>query len=545
MDTEGNINITLNNSPLLIHDDSHATFNSFVMASCWSGGREFKPRYWCCDIKSYQVQHSIKVERSWWIEGKYHHYTMDVTGGMTNHIDLAITVTNLNTSDLTLQLLRSGSVISTTLLPNLSLTMGNNKLETIGSFTPNLNLQGQQTLNDFIGGKDITITIAGFDGSMQVASLLDVFKTLNIDATLPALNSSLLETASLQSTNFDLPSFMDKAFTQLQSDIKLTSAVSIGDYATSLQFTQSSVPVKTDESLNMLLTILAQPIVQKIITGSELSINTVIISNPQQTSFVTALKGSITNAGPFDAEIDFGPGLTIVFSDNLWGDVGATCNVTATFNVADVDHLTVFTKTLLTKESFTWDISGSNLTVNALGISVPSVVLTTKSVNLKDMNGLKGGVTIDSFNLPVNNPAGDVHLTLQTTITNPSQVGIELSSLAFNNFVGSTLLGLIAASDTFTLAPQSTFKLPLVGRLIKQDSDSGLAAVSQVFTDFIHGKDTNVTVMGASTELSDVTWQNKAIMSLSISAVLPSQGKLDVIKSINLDQMESEPQQCW
>lgn len=34
------------------------------------------------------------------------------------------------------------------------------------------------------------------------------------------------------------------------------------------------------------------------------------------------------------------------------------------------------------------------------------------------MNGLKNGVVINSFDLPSNDPAGGVHLTLQTTVTN-------------------------------------------------------------------------------------------------------------------------------
>lgn len=46
------------------------------------------------------------------------------------------------------------------------------------------------------------------------------------------------------------------------------------------------------------------------------------------------------------------------------------------------------------------------------------------------------------------------------------------------------------------MAPNSTFDLPLVGRLIPQTSDDGLATVSQVFTDFIHGKSSQVTVLG-------------------------------------------------
>jgi hypothetical protein len=42
------------------------------------------------------------------------------------------------------------------------------------------------------------------------------------------------------------------------------------------------------------------------------------------------------------------------------------------------------------------------------------------------MNGLKNGVVVNSFDLPSNDPAGGVHLTLQTTVTN---VGSSTSEL--------------------------------------------------------------------------------------------------------------------
>lgn len=52
---------------------------------------------------------------------------------------------------------------------------------------------------------------------------------------------------------------------------------------------------------------------------------------------------------------------------NLTGDVGAQLDLTADFEVADVAHLTDFTRTLLTEKSFEWEISGENLTVSAIG----------------------------------------------------------------------------------------------------------------------------------------------------------------------------------
>ncbi len=168
--------------------------------------------------------------------------------------------------------------------------------------------------------------------------------------------------------------------------------MNIGDYATTLTYTQPDVEVKTDQSLNLLLPILAQPIVQKIVDGSVLGIETVLIKDIKENSFGTSLKGSIRNAGPceftsavlrgwedwltfllaVDAKIEFPSGLTIEWNGasigsidmpaiDLVGDVGASFEVDATFKVASVDHLTEFTKVMLTEESFDWVISGSNL----------------------------------------------------------------------------------------------------------------------------------------------------------------------------------------
>jgi hypothetical protein len=60
------------------------------------------------------------------------------------------------------------------------------------------------------------------------------------------------------------------------------------------------------------------------------------------------------------------------------------------------------------------------------------------------------------------------------------------------------------AAQHVTLAPQSTSELSLVGRLIPQNTAAGLAAVSQVFNNFVHGQDSNVLVHGSSAGPSGV-----------------------------------------
>jgi hypothetical protein len=55
-----------------------------------------------------------------------------------------------------------------------------------------------QTLADFVGKRDVQLSIAGFDGTTPIASLAAALKTLDIDVTLPALKTNLLDTAALE-----------------------------------------------------------------------------------------------------------------------------------------------------------------------------------------------------------------------------------------------------------------------------------------------------------------------------------------------------------
>lgn len=85
-------------------------------------------------------------------------------------------------------------------------------------------------------------------------------------------------------SGFNLPNFVQAAFKKLQSDVQLSADVTIGihphflvffaskssegDYQTTLQYTQTAVPTATDNSLDLILPVLAQPIVQKLVGGS-------------------------------------------------------------------------------------------------------------------------------------------------------------------------------------------------------------------------------------------------------------------------------------
>ncbi|KAH9850917.1 hypothetical protein C2E23DRAFT_886961 [Lenzites betulinus] len=692
--TRGTINITILDTALDVPDSSRPVFSDFNANLTTASQTRFELQGHARAVANmsigeitldpirFDVESDLNGLRG--LDNLVKIASIDVLGGTPDAIQLGINVSinnpsnlRLATGDLVLQLFRGDAVMGTTLLPNLTLEMGENSLAAQGNFQPNLSPEGMQTLHDFVGGQNATIAIAGYGNSTLIASLLQAFEQLNISAVLPALQTKLLDSASLvvlpttgrendtahatvslanpftagldithvasnvsfsgihlgtieTATNFtspgketsssptldfdlnmdppslftvtrllaeqaglstaqldaivalggyqylqtnasspskrevkfdkrvdnatlfggfDLPTFIDQAFTKLQSDVVLTAGVNIGQYATTLQYTQTGVVTKTDKSLNNILPVLAQPIVQKIVSASVLGIDTVIIKNIEENSFVTSLSGSITQAGPFDATITFPSGLTVEWEGapigtikmpdiDIASDVGATFEIDASFVVADVDHLTNFTKVMLTSESFDWVISGSNLSVSAIGISVPGIELPSKGVTLKGMNNLVNGVLIDTFDLPSNDPAGGIHLTLQTRVTNPSQVGVELSSIGFQNFFGDIGIGPVSSTEAFTLAPLSVVPLPLVGRLIPQTSQAGLDAVSTIFNSFIHAQDSNVTVRGDRAGPANVTWLNEGIKSLEIRAVLPNRGQLEIITGIQLNELD-------
>ncbi|PWN24968.1 hypothetical protein BDZ90DRAFT_262821 [Jaminaea rosea] len=347
-------------------------------------------------------------------------------------------------------------------------------------------------------------------------------------------------------TGFNLPSYVDRAFGVATLNLEIVSDARIGEYDTTLTFSQTEVPLGTDESLNKLLPVLASPIVQKIVDNAVLNIDRVTILNPQPESFQVALQGTITNSGPFDATISFPQGLSIFWQGQLLvqtsfpdvqlkGDTGASLNVMVEARVPSVPYLTDFTKFLLTQPSFVWSIRGEGLSVAALGITVPNIAIS-KDVQLTGFNGLRGMVIINSFDLPSNDEAGGIHLTAQSTINSPAQVGVQLSTFGTSITRNDTQIGPAAAQNEFTLQALAVTQLPLVGRLIPQNDDTGLAVLSEVFTRFVHNTPSNIVVHGENAGPSNVAWLNDGIKVLAVDVSLPAQA-FDVIRVVSINQL--------
>jgi hypothetical protein len=121
---------------------------------------------------------------------------------------------------------------------------------------------------------DMNIDPSSIFSLLRALAVEGGLSTDQIDGIMQLGGISRVQTTKIKRANiftgFDLPSFVDAAFKHLVSDVTLTAGATIGDYPTTLTYTQKRVPTITDQSLHLLLPVLAKPIVQKVIDGAAL-----------------------------------------------------------------------------------------------------------------------------------------------------------------------------------------------------------------------------------------------------------------------------------
>jgi Protein of unknown function (DUF3712) len=350
----------------------------------------------------------------------------------------------------------------------------------------------------------------------------------------------------LQSLSLKVPLKLPSALNPIQ-----VSSIGYFNFTFSEDAPYKPFATRKDIPLNPLAIVSRTPtqsISHNLVDVSGFEIYTVQITNPTENSFDMQLAGSISNVSTFDVDISFPEGLKISWNGSPFGTFNM-CDIyvvgngstkfdkTGTFQVADVNCLTDFMKTLLTSECIEMTITGSNLSVTSSGLTLPGISLGPMNVTLKAFDELKNNVKIESFDLPSDDPAGGIHLSLNATVINPSQVGIVLGS---QTNIGSTVsfaacyqdvyLGPLVGGSPFP-AVDNTTALQLEGRIMPQ-SGNNLNTVGQLFSNILAGNDSTLQVKGVSVDpcgnCSEVSWLSKAFQSLSLNLTLPGKGNLSV-----------------
>jgi hypothetical protein len=350
---------------------------------------------------------------------------------------------------------------------------------------------------------------------------------------------------------FNISSFVMEAMKALKTDLNLESTLHVGDYVDVLAFSQKAVQITADNTVTRLIPVVGQPIVQQIVNGAVLGFETLVLSDPTNNNAKVQMKGSITKSGPMDAIISFPTPLTIRWQGKTLGtatmppihaiaDKGAQFDVPSNFVINDQDAMEKFAAYMINNDEFVWDIVTNDVSVNALGFTFTGIKME-KFVTLKGAKGFKDSVVINNFDLPSDDPNGGITLVCNTTITNPSQVGFSLNTVAFQTSFQNVHIGDLAASPG-NFAPGASSNIQMKGRLIPQDSPSGLAAVTKVFENYLGANDSIVVVNGdsASGPAGQVTWLTNAFKTLKIeNVVLPGpEEKPVLIPSITMMNMQ-------
>ncbi|KAI7859248.1 hypothetical protein BDC45DRAFT_553635 [Circinella umbellata] len=352
---------------------------------------------------------------------------------------------------------------------------------------------------------------------------------------------------------FDISKFVMDAMKGLFVDLQLESGLTIGQYVNTLQFAQSNVSCSTDETVTKLIPVVGQPIVQQIVDGADLTFETVTLSEPTDNGFKVQMVGSITNTGPMAASISFAKPLDVSWEGRELGkvtmetiktqpNVGAKFNVSGEFSIADANYMGDFAVYMINNEKFVWDINSvEGVNVDAIGYVFTNINMT-KQVSLTGAKGFKDCVTIHSFDLPSNDPAGGISLTLQVSIQNPSQVGFMLGGAGFESYFKDIQIGILASDGAANFPAVGASDMVMKGRLIAQESDEGIEAITEVFANYLTAKNSTLTVKGASGSgpQGQVSWLTKGFQSLSIENVtLPGpEVAPELIPSITLYDME-------
>ncbi|KAG0237854.1 hypothetical protein B0O80DRAFT_409402 [Mortierella sp. GBAus27b] len=444
-------------------------------------------------------------------------------------------------------------------------------------FVPGLTIKSIKSTvqynNRTLGSIDIPSTSISVPGNTQQKSEP---LPLSMDLSIDSLLSLMVDQAKLNNLNaepiialgkmakdptikipsstfagFNLPTFVKAAMAGLKVDVSMSVDVMVGEYATSLTLVQLGVPTVTDDTIMKLLPIVGRPIAQAIVDLATLSFTSVMINSPAETDFTTNINGLIANTGPFDAEISFPSGSSVSWLNNgaespigqiamptvsAKADLGAQLALTnVPFRVASASNMADFVGYSLKAESFEWSVAALNMTVTAMGAPIPNINMK-KSVTLKGFNGLQG-LSIQKYDLPSNDPNG-IHLVLSATLPNPSNVGIDMGTVVFENFFQGQNVGFVQSSG-LKLLPAGVTPIAMEGTLVKQTTEEGLNALGDMFRMALNGGSPNLIVKGKSVTPASgpVSWLSSALSTLSMNVTLPSLGKQDIITGISIKDM--------
>jgi hypothetical protein len=205
------------------------------------------------------------------------------------------------------------------------------------------------------------------------------------------------------------------------------------------------------------------------------------------------------------------------------------------FNITDQSSFGEFTKTMITKENFTWRLSSENIKVNAMQFPQATGLHFRKDVTLQGINSFSGGVVLKSFVLPGVDSAGGIKFSTTTTLTNGSPFTVDLGTVAFDLEFEGVNLG--RGTSTGVVVRPGDNDVTLSGTMVSHTVAADLEKVGQLFTAYLNGDPTPVVARGVSTTQADgtkISWLSEGITALTLQVPLKAPNAIDAIQSISI-----------
>ncbi|KAH9002155.1 hypothetical protein EDB86DRAFT_3074513 [Lactarius hatsudake] len=294
-------------------------------------------------------------------------------------------------------------------------------------------------------------------------------------------------------------------------------------------------------------------IAQHVVDASTLNVDRVEIAQPSNTSFSLRLDGWVAHAGIFSAQIVFTQPLRVSWVNGTEEiEIGrftleplkakkkrAFLNQTTEFSVTDQEAFGRFTQYMITASNFTWRLRSDQLNARALKFPVSKGLSYKKDLTLKGINSFEGNVVLKDFQLPSDSPEGGINFISVNTLTNLSPFQLNLGTVVFNLFYNNVYLGQGVGTNT-TIAPGPN-DITLRGRLVPHNgSNTELAAIGQLFSQYINGDTSPVIAQGVSTLQNDNTsifWLSKGLQALRLNVPFKSPTPINPLQSISIGEL--------
>lgn len=164
------------------------------------------------------------------------------------------------------------------------------------------------------------------------------------------------------------------------------------------------------------------------------------------------------------------------------------------------------------------------------------------------MNNFDENIELFDFKLPSDAPEGGINFIAVTGLNNPSPFDVNLGTVVFDLLYQGVNLGSGSSANT-TIAPGPN-NITLSGRLVPQTDPSALTSVSQLFTQYLNGEQSDVIARGQSSIQNDgsaVSWLSAGLTALDLHVPFKAAQAINPIKSISIGDMALafSPQAPW